>query len=34
VTTLGRRRPADPVQLEVDVVAKNVERLVQGRVGQ
>jgi riboflavin synthase len=32
VTTLGRRRPGDPVQLEVDVVAKYVERLVEGRV--
>jgi riboflavin synthase len=29
VTTLGERRPGDPVQLEVDVVAKYVERLVQ-----
>jgi riboflavin synthase len=29
VTTLGRRRSGDPVQLEVDVVAKYVERLVQ-----
>jgi riboflavin synthase len=29
VTTLGRRRPGDSVQLEVDVVAKYVERLVQ-----
>ena len=29
VTTLGRRHPGDPVQLEVDVVAKYVERLVQ-----
>jgi riboflavin synthase len=28
VTTLGDRRPGDPVQLEVDVVAKYVERLV------
>jgi riboflavin synthase len=28
VTTLGRRRPGDLVQLEVDVVAKYVERLV------
>jgi riboflavin synthase len=28
VTTLGARRPGDPVQLEVDVVAKYVERLV------
>jgi riboflavin synthase len=46
VTTLGDRRPGDPVQLEVDVVAKYVERLVaptragadetsvEGRVGQ
>jgi riboflavin synthase len=33
VTTLGGRRPGDPVQLEVDVVAKYVERLVEGRVG-
>jgi riboflavin synthase len=40
VTTLGGRRPGDLVQLEVDVVAKYVERLVQpwtdrveGRVG-
>ena len=29
VTTLGERRPGDLVQLEVDVVAKYVERLVQ-----
>ena len=28
VTTLGDRRPGDPVQLEIDVVAKYVERLV------
>jgi riboflavin synthase len=28
VTTLGERRPGDPVQLEVDVVAKYVERMV------
>jgi riboflavin synthase len=28
-TTLGERRPGDPVHLEVDVVAKYVERLVQ-----
>jgi riboflavin synthase len=34
VTTLGDRRPGDPVQLEVDVVAKYVERLVEGRVRQ
>jgi riboflavin synthase len=34
VTTLGDRRPGDPVQLEVDVVAKYVERLVDGRMRQ
>ena len=34
VTTLGERRPGDPVQLEVDVVAKYVERLVDRRVRQ
>jgi riboflavin synthase len=34
VTTLGDRRPGDPVQLEVDVVAKYIERLVEGRVRQ
>jgi riboflavin synthase len=28
VTTLGRRRPGDRVNLEVDVVAKYVERLM------
>lgn len=27
LTTLGRRRPGDPVNLEVDVIAKYVERL-------
>jgi riboflavin synthase len=31
VTTLGDRQPGDPVQLEVDVVAKYVERLVVAR---
>ncbi|HEX2193033.1 MAG TPA: riboflavin synthase [Acidimicrobiales bacterium] len=30
VTTLGRRRPGDPVNLEVDIVAKYVERLLRG----
>ena len=30
-TTLGEKRPGDPVNLEVDVVAKYVERLMQGR---
>jgi riboflavin synthase len=31
LTTLGRKRPGDPVNLEVDVVAKYVERLVGAR---
>ena len=30
VTTLGRRRPGDPVNLEVDILAKYVERLLEG----
>jgi riboflavin synthase len=30
VTTLGRLEPGDPVNLEVDVVAKYVERLLDG----
>ena len=30
-TTLGRIRPGDPVNLEVDVLAKYVERLLAGR---
>jgi len=30
VTTLGRRRPGDRVNLEVDVIAKYVERFVTG----
>jgi riboflavin synthase len=33
-TTLGERAPGDPVHLEVDVVAKYVERLVQPWSGQ
>jgi riboflavin synthase len=33
-TTLGVRRPGDSVNLEVDVVAKYVERLAAGYVGQ
>jgi riboflavin synthase len=33
-TTLGERAPGDPVNLEVDVVAKYVERLVQPWTGQ
>jgi riboflavin synthase len=33
-TTLGERGPGDPVHLEVDVVAKYVERLVQPWTGQ
>lgn len=32
LTTLGRKRPGDPVNLEVDVVAKYVERLVRAGV--
>ena len=32
VTTLGLRRPGDPVNLEVDLVAKYVERLMAGRL--
>ena len=31
VTTLGRRRPGDRVNLEVDVLAKYVERLLDAR---
>jgi riboflavin synthase len=31
LTTLGRRRPGDAVNLEVDVVAKYVERLLEAR---
>jgi riboflavin synthase len=30
-TTLGRRAPGDPVNLEVDVIAKYVERLLEAR---
>ena len=30
-TTLGIRKPGDPVNLEVDVIAKHVERLLIGR---
>jgi riboflavin synthase len=30
-TTLGRRAPGDPVNLEVDVIAKYVERLLEVR---
>jgi riboflavin synthase len=30
LTTLGRRRPGDAVNLEVDVLAKYVERLLPG----
>jgi riboflavin synthase len=32
-TTLGRRGPGDPVNLEVDIVAKYVERLTAGYTG-
>ncbi|GIJ51556.1 riboflavin synthase subunit alpha [Virgisporangium aliadipatigenens] len=31
LTTLGRKAPGDPVNLEVDVIAKYVEKLVGGR---
>lgn len=31
LTTLGRKQPGDPVNLEVDVLAKYVERLLAGR---
>lgn len=31
LTTLGRKQPGDPVNLEVDVIAKYVERLIGGR---
>ena len=34
VTTLGTVRPGDPVHLEVDVIAKYVERLMQARQGE
>jgi riboflavin synthase len=30
VTTLGRRGPGDPVNIEVDILAKYVERLLEG----
>ena len=30
-TTLGTRRVGDPVNIEVDVIAKYVERLLEGR---
>ncbi len=33
VTTLGRRRPGDPVNIEVDVMAKYTERLVAAYLG-
>jgi riboflavin synthase len=31
VTTLGRKQPGDPVNLEVDVIAKYVEKLIGGQ---
>lgn len=31
-TTLGHRQPGDPVNLEVDVLAKHIERLLRGRL--
>jgi riboflavin synthase len=30
-TTLGRKQPGEPVNLEVDMIAKHVERLLAGR---
>ncbi|CAL9577298.1 Riboflavin synthase [Streptomyces sp. enrichment culture] len=33
LTTLGRKQPGDPVNLEVDVIAKYVERLLAHREG-
>ncbi|MFL6240683.1 MAG: riboflavin synthase [Actinomycetes bacterium] len=33
-TTLGERQPGDPVNIETDVMAKYVERLLDARVGQ
>jgi riboflavin synthase len=33
VTTLGRKQPGDPVNLEVDVIVKYVERLLQWKEG-
>lgn len=33
-TTLGERRPGDPVNVETDIMAKYVERLLDARVGQ
>ena len=33
VTTLGVRRPGDPVNLEVDVTAKYIERLIEAQLG-
>jgi riboflavin synthase len=32
-TTLGSRQPGDPVNLEVDVLAKHVEKLLAGHLG-
>ncbi|MFF3850736.1 riboflavin synthase [Streptomyces sp. NPDC002328] len=34
LTTLGAKQPGDPVNLEVDIVAKYVERLMSGQGGQ
>ena len=33
LTTLGRKRPGETVNLEVDVLAKYVEKLLGGRQG-
>ncbi|CAM5409737.1 hypothetical protein SCALM49S_07595 [Streptomyces californicus] len=34
LTTLGHKQPGDPVNLEVDVIAKYVERMLGDRTGQ
>ncbi|MFI1016985.1 riboflavin synthase [Streptomyces sp. NPDC020965] len=34
LTTLGRKQPGDPVNLEVDIIAKYVERLLGARTGE
>jgi len=34
VTNLNSLRPGDPLNLEVDVIAKYVEKMMAGRIGQ
>jgi riboflavin synthase len=31
LTTLGTKQPGDKVNLEVDIMAKHIERLMEGR---